>query len=154
VQGRSGLPREKSSGQDYEKLKAPGLNILDKPIVLSIAGINIRFNLKGSFPTFKHSPEYEKFFIKDPADVHTVIDVNYINSDSLKPQAGKEIFDSGGLWKLFTGTDGAYTLEIRTPPENPHPQKALYLNKDFSYGEMFCTEAHENRPFPPIVEYP
>ena len=74
--------------------------------------------------------------------------------DLRRPVAGVEIFDSGGLWKLYRdGTD--YVFSFNSPIFGEHAYKEARFNSDFTSGALTlhagCGSPHE-AVFP--LEYP
>jgi len=67
---------------------------------------------------------------------------------------GRKLFDSGGLWQLFTA-NGALRFHFTSPAWGPLPYKVAWFDKEFASGEVLV-----HRPyFPPghlvyPLEYP
>ncbi len=95
--------------------------------------------------------ETERFLVRDGAVDATV---TAAWGDLRGPAAGDEIFDSGGLWKLYR-QDGDYVFRFSSPAIGQHPYKEARFNPDFTAGEVTLhAEYHDRREPATPLEYP
>ena len=80
--------------------------------------------------------------------------VNAAWGDLRQPATGTEIFDSGGLWKLYRDGD-EYVFLFTSPSIGAHPYKRARFNADFTAGEVTLhADFHDRREPAFPLEYP
>jgi hypothetical protein len=95
--------------------------------------------------------ETERFLVRDGAVVATV---TAAWGALCEPFAGEELFDSGGLWKLYR-QDGDYVFRFSSPAIGQCPYKEARFNPDFTLGEVTLhADYHDRREPATPLEYP
>ncbi|HEY1462114.1 MAG TPA: hypothetical protein VGF44_01695 [Terriglobales bacterium] len=96
-------------------------------------------------------PDHESFKIASSA-CEVEVDLEWVRQ--LSPIRSKKLFDSGAVWSLYEGGD-EFIFDFNTPVLGSNPYKRLYIDKNFSYGQMllvrgcYANEAHVH-----ALEYP
>jgi hypothetical protein len=95
--------------------------------------------------------ETERFLVRDGAVDSTV---TAAWGELCEPFTGEELFDSGGLWKLYR-QDGDYVFRFSSPAIGQYPYKEARFNPDFSSGEVTLhADYHDRREPATPLEYP
>lgn len=95
---------------------------------------DIRVALTSDDPALKIgvSTATRQFLVDDDReDAH----VSAAWGDLREPASGKQIFDSGGLWKLYR-QDADYVFRFTSPAFGEHPYKQARFNSEFTSGEV------------------
>ena len=96
-------------------------------------------------------PDHESFKIA-PAACEVEVDIEWVRQ--LTPIQGKKIFDSGAVWSLYDGGD-EFVFDFTTPYLGSNPYKRLYIDKNFSYGQMLLVRGcYANEAKVHALEYP
>jgi hypothetical protein len=67
---------------------------------------------------------------------------------------GQKIFDSGGVWKLYSN-DNKFIFTLSSPLDAPKPYSLAVLDRDFKKGEIYCTNLNpSSTTIPGPLNYP
>jgi hypothetical protein len=95
--------------------------------------------------------ETERFLVRDGAVDSTV---TAAWGELCEPITGEELFDSGGLWKLYR-QEGDYVFRFSSPAIGQYPYKEARFNPDFTSGEVTLhADYHDRREPATPLEYP
>lgn len=96
-------------------------------------------------------PDHESFKVASTA-CEIEVDLEWVRQ--LTPIRGKKIFDSGAVWSLYDGGD-EFVFDFTTPYLGSNPYKRLYIDKNFSYGQMLLVRGcYANEAKVHALEYP
>ena len=97
-------------------------------------------------------PDHESFKIA-PGACEVEVELEWIRQ--LTPIRGKKLFDSGAVWSLYDGGGDEFVFDFTTPFLGSNPYKRLYIDKDFSYGQMLLVRGcYANEARVHALEYP
>jgi len=116
-----------------------------------IGDIGVALESADAAMTIAVPAETERFLVDDGAVESTV---NAAWGELHDPPSGVELFDSGGLWKLYR-QGGDYLYRFHSPVFGERPYKEARFNADFTVGEVTLNaDCHDRRlPVSPL-EYP
>lgn len=126
---------------------APGV---DRACV-SIADITLAFESHDPDLRLRIAGAMGKFLI-DPREADVTVRTNWANLADI--ELGERLFDSGGIWKLYT--DGhSYSYCLAAPFSDWRPYRIARFNADFTDGEILCDRRYVT-PDEPVypLEYP
>ena len=66
---------------------------------------------------------------------------------------GEEIFNSGGVWKLFS-KDNKFIFTLSSPPNAAKPYSIAIIDKDFKNGEIYRAPLNSSSYIPNPLDYP
>lgn len=123
----------------------------ERPVQVRIGDIGVAIECADRRMTIGVPAESERFRVQD-GDADATVTAAW--GDLRGPAAGVEIFDSGGLWKLYR-QDGDYLFRFSTPAFGEHPYKEARFNADFTSGEVTLhADYHDPREPAAPLEYP
>ncbi|OGL42669.1 MAG: hypothetical protein A2W05_00720 [Candidatus Schekmanbacteria bacterium RBG_16_38_10] len=114
-----------------------------KGIKLKIADIIIEVYSESTNLVFPEDEAYKRFVVKS-GEPNLFLKTHY--GEIPEFELGREIFNSGGVWKLFSnGTNFIFTLT--TPPGAQKPYSVAVVDKDFSRGEIYLSPSNSSSPY-------
>jgi hypothetical protein len=120
-------------------------------IHIRIADITIALTCDDPEMQLRVEETTERFVIKEASPD---IRVRAMIGDISEEAAGKKIFDSGALWKLYHD-NGNYLFRFNSPYYGSHPYKEASFNTDFTEGEVRLHHTFFNSDGPVYpMEYP
>ena len=118
---------------------------------VSIGDIGVALECVDPGMTIGVPAETERFLVRDGA-VDATVTVAW--GELREPFTGEELFDSGGLWKLYR-QEGDYVFRFSSPVIGQYPYKEARFNPDFTSGEATLhADYHDRREPATPLEYP
>jgi len=113
-----------------------------------VAGVGIRLRSKGML--FRYDARREVFAeVADKPEIDLRVSMEVLDS----APAGRLVFDSGMVWRLFED-NGEHVFRFSSPAIGPIPYKELRVSMDGEHGEIILHEPyHRGRAVDPL-EYP
>src|SRR5207249_7528200 len=129
---------------------------LQRSALLRIADLTIALTSEDPKLTVSTQGANTQFLVREaePDDAEPDVHVRARWGNLAEVSGGRKVFDSGGLWQLFTA-NGALRFHFTSPAWGPLPYKVAWFDKEFASGEVLV-----HRPyFPPghlvyPLEYP
>jgi len=117
---------------------------------IKIGGLIIALKSEKNQGNFTIEDSYRNFTTCDQP--HIILNLQYRDIPSV--HGWKQVFDSGGVWKLFQH-DGKWAVCMYSPAYGTDPFQVAILENDFTCGEIFDTNSqsdHKSALFP--LRYP
>ena len=111
---------------------------------VSIGEIGVAIRCADPGMTIGVPAETERFLVRDGAVDATV---TAAWGELREPFTGEELFDSGGLWKLYR-QEGDYVFRFSSPVIGQYPYKEARFNPDFTSGEVTLHADYHDRREP------
>jgi len=122
-----------------------------KSIKLKIADIIIEVWSEDSNLDFPEEQAHKRFLVED-GKPYLSLKTYYGEIPDIS--LGEEIFNSGGVWKLFSNKN-KFIFTLTSPLNAPKPYSIAVLDKDFKNGEIYLTSLNPSSPYVPNpLNYP
>jgi hypothetical protein len=115
-------------------------------IWIKIGGIVVSCSIERPVDKEKLAEFYKKFQI-DQETAQIELEIRYQDLPDLS--SWEEIFDSGGIWRLWRRQDD-FALSFETPVLQPERYQVVILNSDFTSGEVYLHPALRDGKTTPI----
>ena len=110
-----------------------------------IGEVSLGLSSSGDFHPHVDS-QFDLFRANDLLDGDAACDIEiaFQWADELLPPAGKLLFDSGSVWKLYDGLagDGGMVFDFASSAIGPDPYKRLHVDRDFRHALLLVNRSY------------